>query len=218
MFASIAHRYDLANRLLSMRSDVAWRKRVARTLLDSPGRVLDLASGTGDLTIDLRRYGGHSVVAADFTLEMLAAGREKYRKGAPDCDLVNGDALALPFREGVFDGVTVAFGIRNFSDPVAGLIEMRRTLRRGGAVGILEFSKPLPAINLFYEPYMKYVLPKLGGLITGSDAPYQYLADSISSFPYGDAFLSVMRDAGLDSLSATALSGGIATFYKGEKP
>lgn len=218
MFASIAHRYDLANRLLSMRSDVAWRKRVSRTLLSLPGLVLDLAAGTGDLTVDLTRHGGHRVVAVDFTFEMLAVGREKYRRDAPESTLVNGDALELPFADDVFDGVTVAFGIRNFSDPAAGLVEMRRVVRPGGAVGVLEFSKPGPLLNLFYDPYMKRVLPVLGGLISGSRAPYQYLADSISSFPHGDAFLSMMSDAGLETRSATALSGGIATFYRGEKP
>lgn len=217
MFASIAPRYDLANRLLSMRSDVAWRKKVSRELLPQGGLVLDLAAGTGDLTVDLTRHGHHRVVAADFTFEMLAAGREKYRQAAPGSSIVNGDALALPFSDHVFDGVTVAFGIRNFNDPSAGLREMLRVLRPGGAAGILEFSRPRAALNWAYEPYMKHVLPRLGGWISGSRAPYQYLADSISSFPHGEAFLTLMRDAGFQSLSARPLSGGIATFYRGEK-
>lgn len=218
MFASIAPRYDLANRFLSMRSDVGWRKKVSRELIERPGLVLDLAAGTGDLTVDLTRYGSHRVVAADFTFEMLAAGRDKYRDDAPGSSIVNGDALALPFRDAVFDGVTVAFGIRNFNDPTAGLREMLRVLRSGGAAGILEFSKPRPIINWAYEPYMRHVLPRLGGWISGSRAPYQYLADSISSFPHGDAFLGLMRDAGFETLSARPLSGGIATLYRGEKP
>lgn len=218
MFASIAHRYDLANRLLSMRSDVSWRKKVSRELLAQPGLVLDLAAGTGDLTVDLIRYGRHRVVAADFTFEMLAAGREKYHHSAAGNQIVNGDALALPFSSGVFDGVTVAFGIRNFNDPVEGLREMNRVIRPGGAAGILEFSRPNRAINWAYEPYMKHVLPLLGGWISGSRAPYQYLAESISSFPHGDAFLALMRDAGFQTLSSRPLSGGIATFYRGEKP
>ena len=218
MFASIAHRYDLANRLLSMRADVGWRKKVAHDLLPRAGLVLDLAAGTGDLTVDLTRYGRHRVVAADFTFEMLAAGRDKYRDEAAGSSVVNGDALALPFEQDVFDGVTVAFGIRNFDDPLAGLREMHRVIRPGGAAGILEFSRPRPIINWAYEPYMKHVLPRLGGWISGSRAPYQYLADSISSFPHGEAFLALMRDAGFHALSARPLSGGIATFYRGEKP
>lgn len=201
-----------------MRSDVAWRKRVSRELLDQPGFVLDLAAGTGDLTVDLTRYGSHRVVAADFTFEMLAAGREKYAGAAPGSSIINGDALALPFRSGVFDGVTVAFGIRNFNDPTEGLREMHRVIRSGGAVGILEFSRPRPFLNWAYDPYMKHILPRLGGWISGSRAPYQYLADSISSFPHGESFVALMREAGFQSLSARPLSGGIATFYRGEKP
>lgn len=218
MFASIAPRYDLANRLLSMRSDVGWRRRVARTLLPGPGRVLDLAAGTGDLTVDLTLHGGHEVVAADFTFEMLEAGREKYRSQASGAAMVNGDALALPFRDDSFDGITVAFGIRNFSDPSSGLAEILRCLRPGGAAGILEFSKPSPLLNLVYEPYMRHVLPRLGGLISGRREPYQYLADSIASFPHGSAFVSLMESVGFRSVKATPLSGGIATFYRGVKP
>jgi demethylmenaquinone methyltransferase / 2-methoxy-6-polyprenyl-1,4-benzoquinol methylase len=217
MFASIAWRYDRANRLLSLRSDVSWRKRVARELLSSPGLVLDVAAGTGDLAIDLTRFGGHRVVAADFTFEMLVAGQSKMRARSPSSLSVNGDALALPFAPAVFDGVTVAFGIRNFTDPLEGLREMRRVLRPGGRAGILEFSKPRPLINLFYEPYMKHLLPLLGGIVSGSRGPYQYLADSISSFPHGDAFLELMEAAGFERLEAYPLSGGIATFYRGEK-
>lgn len=217
MFASIAWRYDRANRLLSLRSDVSWRKRVARELLPSSGLVLDVAAGTGDLAIDLTRFGGHRVVAADFTFEMLLAGRTKMSERAPSSLPVNGDALALPFGTGVFDGVTVAFGIRNFADPLEGLREMHRILSAGGTAGILEFSRPRPWLNLFYEPYMRYLLPLLGGIVSGSRGPYQYLADSISSFPHGAAFLDLMKSAGFERLSAHPLSGGIATFYRGEK-
>lgn len=190
---------------------------MSRELLSQPGLVLDLAAGTGDLTVDLARHGGHRVIATDFTFEMLAAGRPKYRRSTSGSQIVNGDALALPFSSGVFDGVTVSFGIRNFDDPVEGLREMHRVIRTGGAAGILEFSKPNRAINWVYEPYMKHLLPRIGGWISGSHAPYQYLADSISSFPHGDAFLALMRDAGFHTLSARPLSGGIATFYRGEK-
>ncbi|HUO83676.1 MAG TPA: ubiquinone/menaquinone biosynthesis methyltransferase [Thermoanaerobaculia bacterium] len=218
MFATIAPRYDLANRLLSMRFDVGWRRYVARHLLPGPGRVLDLAAGTGDLAIDLHRTGHHSVVPSDFTMEMLLAGRSKMaRRLGRDIPLV-ADALCLPFRSGGFDGVTVAFGIRNFFDPRTGLQEMHRILRSGGAAGILEFSRPSSLLRLVYSRYFNRVLPILGGVITGSRSSYEYLTRSVSEFPEGEAFLEWMREAGFRRLTARRLSGGIVTFYRGEKP
>lgn len=215
MFARIAPRYDLANRLLSMRQDVGWRKRISARLLDSPGRVLDVASGTGDLAADLLRFGGHRVVASDFTFEMLHAGRPRYERFG--ISPIAGDALALPFADDTFDGVTVSFGIRNFADPLAGLQEMRRVLREGGACGVLEFSHPHTPLRFVYRPYMRHVLPLLGGFISGSRAPYQYLVDSIDGFPEGERFVELMREAGFSSVERAPLSGGIATFYRGVK-
>lgn len=212
MFAKIAPRYDLANRLLSMRQDVFWRRRVSSSLLDRPGLVLDLAAGTGDLAAELTA-AGHSVVAGDFTFEMLHAGRDRFHRNA--VRRVTADALRLPFTDETFDGITVAFGVRNFSDPVSGLSEMRRTLRTDGVCGILEFSRPAPLLNAIYEPYMSWVLPALGGAITGSRAPYEYLRDSVRAFPGGESFLDLMERAGYRSLTMVPLSGGIATFYRG---
>lgn len=212
MFATIAPRYDLANRLLSMRQDVGWRKHVSRTLLERPGRVLDLASGTGDLAADLTK-AGHEVIAGDFTFEMLHAGRSRYEEHA--VTPVTADALRLPFAPESFDAATVAFGVRNFSDPVEGLREIRRSLRPGGVLGVLEFSRPNRLLNLVYTPYMSHVLPMLGGVISGSRAPYEYLRDSVRAFPGGNEFLDVMREAGYGDLTMKPLSGGVATFYRG---
>jgi demethylmenaquinone methyltransferase/2-methoxy-6-polyprenyl-1,4-benzoquinol methylase len=215
MFTEIAPRYDRANRLLSMRFDLAWRRRVARGLLPSPGRVLDLAAGTGDLTADLIHYGGHRVVSADFTFAMLLHGRAKLAgAGAPP--QVAADALELPFRSGVFDGVTVAFGVRNFADPVAGLREARRVLREGGRVAILEFSRPRPPLGPIYQMYFHRILPRIGGWITGSRRPYEYLPASVRDFPEGSDFLALMRSAGFSEAQSVRLSGGIVTFYMGE--
>lgn len=216
MFASVAHRYDTANRVLSMRFDVAWRKRVARDLLPQPGLVLDLAAGTGDLTVDLQRHAGHRVVSADFTFEMLAHGREKVRAGAPLARQVGADALSLPFPSGIFDGATVAFGVRNFHDPLAGLREIRRVLRSGGRLAVLEFSMPRQPIRFFYDLYFRHVLPRLGGIITGTRSPYEYLPASVHTFPEGKAFLSLMEQAGFDNLTARRMSGGIVTYYRGD--
>jgi len=216
MFASVSHRYDTANRVLSMRFDVAWRKRVARQLLPAPGRVLDLAAGTGDLTVDLVRYGRHSVVSADFTYEMLAHGQLKVRERAPGAVQVAADALALPFRDGSFDGASVAFGVRNFHDPRQGLREIRRVIRDGGALGVLEFSMPRQPLRFVYGIYFRHILPAIGGLITGTRSPYEYLPASVQSFPEGEAFLALMNDAGFKNSVAARMSGGIVTFYRGE--
>ncbi|MGK2858748.1 MAG: ubiquinone/menaquinone biosynthesis methyltransferase [Thermoanaerobaculia bacterium] len=217
MFASVSHRYDVANRVLSMRFDVAWRKRVAGELLPAPGGlVLDLAAGTGDLTVDLERFGGHKVVSADFTFEMLAHGREKLRSRAPGAIQVTADALSLPFASETFDGVSVAFGVRNFQDPGQGLREIRRVLKGGGQLGVLEFSKPRQPIRFFYGLYSRHILPAVGGLITGTRSPYEYLPASVQAFPEGDAFLGLMREAGFRNSTAARLSGGIVTFYRGE--
>lgn len=216
MFASVAHRYDTANRVLSMRFDVAWRKKVARDLLPGPGLVLDLAAGTGDLTVDLQRHGGHRVVSADFTFEMLAHGKDKVREGATMARQLGADALGLPFPDHVFDGATVAFGVRNFHDPLAGLAEIHRVLRPRGRLAVLEFSMPRQPMRFFYDLYFRYILPLLGGLITGTRSPYEYLPASVHTFPEGKAFLDLMGQAGFDNLTARRLSGGIVTYYRGD--
>ena len=218
MFATIAPRYDLANRVLSMRFDTRWRRLVAGRLLARPGLVLDMAAGTGDLTVDLYKTGGHRVVSADFTYEMLLAGREKLASTASSCPQLGADALELPFAPETFDGAAVAFGIRNFHDPLIGLTELTRVIKPGGAIGILEFSTPSPIVNFFYRRYFTFVLPRLGGALTGSRDSYEYLTRSVDDFPEGPAFLSLMKEAGLTKIEATRLTGGISTFYRGEKP
>ncbi|HUF16672.1 MAG TPA: ubiquinone/menaquinone biosynthesis methyltransferase [Thermoanaerobaculia bacterium] len=215
MFAEIAPTYDRANRLLSLRLDVIWRRRALRNLLPAPGRVLDLASGTGDLALELCRLG-HEAVSADFTLEMMLAGREKVaRRGIPQ---ITADALALPFAAGSFDAITVAFGIRNFQDPLVALEEMKRVIRPGGRVMILELSNPSGILARPYAWYFGAILPRLGGLISGSPSAYRYLPTSVGDFPQGERFLALMRDAGFVEASAVKLSGGIATIYLGETP
>ncbi|MHB0970056.1 MAG: ubiquinone/menaquinone biosynthesis methyltransferase [Thermoanaerobaculia bacterium] len=218
MFAEIAPRYDRANRVLSIRIDTIWRRRVARALLPGRGRVLDLAAGTGDLSIDLARVGNHRVVAADFTFEMLLAGKAKLAQHAPSTVPCAADALRLPFRNATFDGVTVAFGVRNFADPVEGLREMFRVLRDGGAAAVLEFSIPRGIFGRVYDFYFRHVLPFAGGLLTGRRAAYEYLPASVGAFPEGPAFVELMERAGFVRVTARRMTGGICTFYRGEKP
>jgi len=216
MFASVAHRYDLANRVLSMRFDVGWRRRVATDLLDDPGLVLDLAAGTGDLTVDLQRHGGHRVVSADFTFEMLAEGRIKVKQQASLARQLGADALSLPFADKVFDGASVAFGVRNFHEPLVGLREIRRVLKKGGRLAVLEFSMPRQPIRFLYDLYFRNILPRIGGMITGSRSPYEYLPESVQTFPEGSAFLDLMRKAGFENMKSRRMSGGIVTYYRGD--
>lgn len=218
MFARIAHRYDAANRVLSFGRDVAWRALVAGSLLPAPGVVLDLAAGTGDMTAELAFRGRHRVVSADFTFEMLAAGRRKVAQAKPLPTQVTADALGLPFRPGSFDAVTVAFGVRNFADPLAGLREMTRVVRPGGTVGVLEFSHPGQPLRMLYSLYSRIVIPAIGGLMTGERSAYEYLPRSVAAFPVGTAFLDLMAQAGLTQLTAQRLTGGIVTFYRGVRP
>jgi len=216
MFGQIAPRYDRANRLLSMNLDRQWRRHLAKNLLDNRGRVLDIASGTGDLAVDLQKQARHEVVSLDFTFEMLAWGRKKLAgKAIPQ---ICGDALSLPCRDSTFDAACVAFGVRNFAEPEIGLREMVRVVKQGGTIGILEFSRPKGPFSGFYQFYFRRILPAIGGAITGSRAPYEYLPASVGEFPEGNDFLQLLEAAGLERLSARRLSGGIVTFYRGTKP
>lgn len=217
MFARIAPRYDRANRLLSLRIDTHWRKRVARSLLPAPGHILDVASGTGDLAVDLVRFGGHKVTASDFTFEMLAWGRGKLLSAAPGTGQVGADALQLPFPDSCFDAATVAFGIRNFADPEKGLREMTRVVRPGGAVAVLEFSRPRGLWGAIFSSYSRHVLPRIGGWITGDRSAYEYLPASVREFPEGPEFERIMRSAGLVDVRSRRMTGGIVTFYTGRR-
>ncbi|HXI13047.1 MAG TPA: ubiquinone/menaquinone biosynthesis methyltransferase [Thermoanaerobaculia bacterium] len=217
MFARIAPRYDRANRVLSFRIDVAWRRKVAKRFQGLDGPILDLASGTGDLALALRE-NERAIVAADLTFEMLLEARRKFATGNARIPLVVADALHLPFRTGAFEGIVIAFGIRNFSDPVEGLIDIRRTLNTHGLLGVLEFSRPALPVRFFYEGYSRFVLPLVGGMITGARSAYSYLQRSSSTFPDGKRFLGMMQAAGFGETRAKRLTFGIVTFYTGRKP
>jgi demethylmenaquinone methyltransferase/2-methoxy-6-polyprenyl-1,4-benzoquinol methylase len=178
--------------------------------------VLDLACGTGDLTIDLLRHRPEArVVGADLSRVMLSLAAKKM----PAVPLVNAPAEALPFREGSFDAAMIAFGIRNVPDYRAGLAELRRVLKPGGRLVVLEFSTP-PSRLLwrFYNWYFFNVLPRIGGLLTGREAAYRYLTRSVSEFPDAGAFGRVLEECGFASVSWRALTGGIACVHTGVRP
>jgi len=223
MFDRIAHRYDLLNRLLSLGQDIVWRQRVAQYLPEkSPLHLLDMATGTADQL--LMMYGKTdritSAVGMDMSEQMLAVGRNKIRERHLEhiMTLQTGDATQIPAPDQTFDVVTISFGIRNVSDVDQALREMYRVLKPAGRALILEFSLPqnrfLRGVYLFY---FRYVLPVIGGMISGDRYAYNYLNKTVETFPYGEAFCQRMRSAGFIAVQANPLTFGIATIYQGDK-
>jgi len=220
LFARVADRYDRANHVLSLGVDHAWRRSAVRFAGLRPGeQVLDACSGTGDLALALARAGA-VVTGTDFCPEMLRhAVRKSARARSGAAGFVAADTLRLPFADGSFDLATVAFGIRNVQDPVAGLRELARVVRPGGRVLVLEFSKPrIPLLREAYLFYFGRVLPRVGSWVTGDrEGSYRYLHDSVMAFPERDEFLALMTAAGLTQPRARLLSCGIASLYRAEK-
>ncbi len=224
LFDRIAGRYDLLNRLLSAGRDVAWRKRMIQHLpAGDQLHALDLATGTADVLLTLldRAPRVRGAVGLDLSAGMLAVGMRKIRrrKLSGRAALVRGDALLLPLPKELFDAVTIAFGIRNVTDVLAGLREIQRVLKPGGRALILEFSLPENAlIRAGYLFYFRHILPRIGGLISGDAKAYRYLNQTVETFPYGEEFRALMREAGFETVTACPLTFGIATLYLGDKP
>jgi demethylmenaquinone methyltransferase/2-methoxy-6-polyprenyl-1,4-benzoquinol methylase len=227
MFGRIAPRYDLLNRILSLRMDVMWRRRVARRfreVLHRPeARVLDLCCGTGDLALLLAREAGASgakIVGADFVHEMVVrAGvkTEKVARGAQPV-FMEADALALPFAGESFHLLTAAFGFRNLANYSAGLAEIHRVLRPEGAVAILEFAEPQGALlSRLCHFYFHRVLPGIGGLISGDAQAYGYLPASVSRYPDPEAVADLMRGAGFSGVQFERWMGGLVTLHTGRR-
>jgi demethylmenaquinone methyltransferase / 2-methoxy-6-polyprenyl-1,4-benzoquinol methylase len=223
MFAGIAARYDLLNHLLSGNTDRRWRQLVARRLSASLGantRTLDVACGTGDLALTLAASSETSVTGLDFCRPMLARAAQKARaQGRAALPFIEGDALKLPFADETFDVVTIAFGLRNLTSVEAGLREFRRVLRRGGRLAVLEFSRPVvPGFRALFQFYFTRVLPRIGGLVSGSRGAYEYLPDSVSRFPDQARLAELMREVGFEQVEYQNLTGGIAALHIGVRP
>ena len=213
-FARIARRYVLANHVLSLGIDTLWRRVVAGEVrAAAPSRVLDLATGSGDLMEAVRKACPDArVIGADFCLPMLG---EAKKRGLPG--LVAADGMRLPFADGVFDALTVGFGLRNMASWPDAVAEMARVLRPGGRLVVLDFSLPRGLLNRPYRFYLHKVLPRLAGWLTGERDAYEYLGGSIERFPSGPAMEALLTGQGFSTARTRSLSGGIASVYVAEK-
>jgi len=221
LFDSIARRYDMLNHILSGGVDTYWRRRAIGHLPGEAGsRILDVATGTADFAIAAARLAPREVVGVDIAEEMLAIGRRKLaaRGLSGTVSLLKGEAEKLPFADGSFDAAIVAFGVRNFESLEGGLSEIRRILRPGGKLVVLEFSRPhLSPFRQVYLFYFQSVIPFIGHMLSGSREAYAYLPASVMVFPEGDQFLAILEAAGFTRTAAERLTLGIASIYTAEK-
>ncbi len=209
MFGEIAPRYDLLNHLLSLRRDVGWRRKLVVALSRAPeGRVLDLATGTGDVALAV---ADRSVIGGDFCVDMLALAKRKALRKRRAVGWTAADALTLPFADGSFAAVTIAFGVRNFSDLAAGFREIRRVLAPSGVLAILELHRPrLRAVAAAIGLWNRLVVTPLGSLISPDGGAYAYLPASVDTFPDRARMAGVLAEEGFSVLESSDLSGGIA--------
>lgn len=213
-FARIADRYVMTNHVLSGGMDILWRKRVTRMVKSwNPRKLLDVASGTGDLALEIQEACPDcKVTATDFCPEMLSHAKQRGLS-----DTIVADALELPFPDGTFDVVTVSFGLRNMADYPAAVRSMARVLKPGGKLVILDFSLPQGILRKPYRFYLHRVLPQLAGALTGSRDAYEYLGGSIESFPSGRAMCELLAGNGFSDPIHIPLTVGVVSIYTGTK-
>ena len=222
MFDKIAFRYDFLNRFLSAGIDIGWRKKAIKLLLPvKPERILDVATGTGDFALtSYEILKPAKITGIDISEGMLELGRKKIAKAGLDThiELLNGDSEAILFEDNSFDAVTVAFGVRNFENLEQGLSEIKRVLKPGGRLIVLECTKPsMPVVKQFYNFYMKFITPKIGKIIANNNDAYQYLNDSVLQFPEKESFIQILNKAGYRNTFYKTLTLGICTIYCAEE-
>lgn len=212
-FSSIAERYVTANHILSLGTDIMWRARVVQMVAEwKPANLLDIATGTGDLALAIKRALPEvDVLGTDFCRPMLDVAE---RRGLQN--VLEADAMNLPLAAASFDVATVAFGLRNMADYGKALCEFRRILRPGGHLLVLDFSMPENIFAAPYRLYLHHVLPRIAGWVTGNSAAYDYLGDSIEAFPRGAAFCKLLQDCGYSNPACFPLCMGIASIYTAE--
>ena len=220
MFAGIAGRYDLLNHVLSLNIDKRWRRLVADELRDILDRedttVLDVACGTGDLSLELSRNSKAQIMGTDFCRPMLTIANRKSQNA--NIPYLEADAMTLPVADATFDAATIAFGLRNLPNYENGLKELYRVLKPDGKLVVLECSHPrLPVFRELYEFYFSTILPRIGGLVSGSRTAYTYLPDSVSKFPEQDALVDLMKSCGFSGVRFQNLTGGISAIHVGVK-
>ena len=207
MFDRIAPVYDVMNRFMTMGLDRRWRRVTAQTVVQPGSRVLDACCGTGDLAVASEREGG-IVTGLDFSAEMLVRARPK----SESIEWVDGDMLALPFEDGSFDVVTVGFGVRNVADLRAGLIELRRVLRPGGRIAILEITQPRGILKPFFSLWFDRIVPLLGRVLPGGKA-YAYLPASVRRFPGAEALVALIDETGFERATFSLFGGSIVALH-----
>jgi demethylmenaquinone methyltransferase/2-methoxy-6-polyprenyl-1,4-benzoquinol methylase len=225
MFSQVARRYDRANRILSCGVDLWWRRRLVGSVRTyRPTRILDLATGSGDVAFALARglNKGVRITGMDFCQPMLEVALAKQVIAGDErlsgVEFLPGDGLNLPLADASFDAVTVAFGLRNMADRARALGEMRRVLVPGGRLHVLEFSQPAPWLRPAYYFYMRRISPTIAGLVTGEPDAYRYLCESIAQFPDRAGLAAEIRAAGFEDVAAQSLTGGIVALHTGRRP
>jgi demethylmenaquinone methyltransferase/2-methoxy-6-polyprenyl-1,4-benzoquinol methylase len=221
MFDAISNEYDGLNRVISFGIDIKWRNKVVQIVADAqPINILDIATGTGDLAINLTRTNASQIIGLDISEGMLDVGRQKILKKElhETIDMVVGDSENLPFDDNAFDAITVAFGVRNFENLEIGLAEILRVLKPGGIVVVLETSVPTKfPFKQGYYLHTRVVLPLIGKLFSNDKSAYSYLSESASKFPYGTAFNNILTKTGFINTKALPQTFGVATIYTATK-
>ncbi len=221
MFDTISKEYDGLNRVISFGIDVKWRKKVVAIVKNkNPKTILDIATGTGDLAINLAETSAEKIIGLDISSGMLEVGKEKIKAKKLDqtIDMILGDSENMPFDDNSFDAITVAFGVRNFETLENGLKEILRVLKPGGTFVILETSVPdKTPYKQGYHFYSKNILPVIGKLFSKDKIAYKYLSESASVFPYGEALNNILRNIGFSNIEDLPQTFGVATIYTASK-